>query len=90
MTKRFTKFAAAVAPAALLLAAGATPAAAKAPAAVVIQEWLGLVPHIKGLADRFAQQGHRAFCLVTGVNEPHDPKGGVPLTESRVHRTRWP
>ncbi|HVB38722.1 MAG TPA: dienelactone hydrolase family protein, partial [Vicinamibacterales bacterium] len=28
---------------------------------VVIQEWWGLVPHIKGLADRFAQEGFVAL-----------------------------
>ncbi len=39
----------------------ALPVAAKAPAVVVIQEWWGLVPHIKGLADRFAQEGFVAL-----------------------------
>ncbi|MDE3154728.1 MAG: dienelactone hydrolase family protein [Acidobacteriota bacterium] len=39
----------------------ALPAAAQAPAVVVIQEWWGLVPHIKELADRFAQAGFVAL-----------------------------
>jgi len=32
----------------------ATPAAGRGPAVVVIQEWWGLVPQIKGVADRFS------------------------------------
>ena len=33
------------------------PAGGKGPGVVVIQEWWGLVPHIKGIADRFAAAG---------------------------------
>jgi carboxymethylenebutenolidase len=36
-------------------------AAAGAPALVVIQEWWGLNDQIRGVADRFAQQGYRAL-----------------------------
>jgi carboxymethylenebutenolidase len=32
----------------------ATPAAGKGPGILVIQEWWGLVPHIKSVCDRFA------------------------------------
>jgi carboxymethylenebutenolidase len=39
----------------------ARPAAAKAPGVLVIQEWWGLVPHIKGVADRFAAEGYLAL-----------------------------
>lgn len=39
----------------------ARPAAAKAPGVLVIQEWWGLVPHIKDVADRFAAQGYLAL-----------------------------
>jgi carboxymethylenebutenolidase len=39
----------------------ARPAAAKAPAVIVIQEWWGLVPHIKDVADRFAAAGYLAL-----------------------------
>jgi carboxymethylenebutenolidase len=39
----------------------AEPANAKAPGVVVIQEWWGLNPQIKGVADRLAQAGYRAL-----------------------------
>jgi carboxymethylenebutenolidase len=35
----------------------AVPAAGKGPALIVIQEWWGLVDHIKDLCDRFAREG---------------------------------
>jgi len=34
-----------------------TPASGKGPGVVVIQEWWGLVDHIKDVADRFAREG---------------------------------
>ena len=39
----------------------ATPAAGGGPAVIVIQEWWGLVPHIKSVADRFAADGFFAL-----------------------------
>ena len=39
----------------------ATPAAGKGPGVLVIQEWWGLVPHIKHVADRFAAEGFSAL-----------------------------
>jgi carboxymethylenebutenolidase len=39
----------------------ATPASGSGPAVVVIQEWWGLVPHIKAVADRFAAEGFFAL-----------------------------
>jgi carboxymethylenebutenolidase len=39
----------------------ALPEVKRAPAVIVIQEWWGLVPHIKGLADRFAAAGFVAL-----------------------------
>lgn len=39
----------------------ATPPAGKGPGVVVIQEWWGLVPHIKSIADRFAAAGFLAL-----------------------------
>src|SRR5947199_9847325 len=39
----------------------ATPAAGKGPGILVIQEWWGLVPHIKDVADRFAAEGFVAL-----------------------------
>src|SRR6266566_4550450 len=39
----------------------ATPASGKGPGVVVIQEWWGLVPHIKDICDRFAAGGYVAL-----------------------------
>jgi len=39
----------------------ATPASGKGPGVIVIQEWWGLVPHIKKVADRFAAEGFSAL-----------------------------
>jgi len=39
----------------------ATPASGKGPGVVVIQEWWGLVPHIKNVCDRFAAEGFTAL-----------------------------
>src|ERR671915_1768479 len=39
----------------------ATPEAGAGPALVVIQEWWGLVPHIKDVCDRFATEGFTAL-----------------------------
>ncbi len=39
----------------------ATPAAGQGPAVIVIQEWWGLVAHIKAVADRFASVGITAL-----------------------------
>ncbi len=39
----------------------ATPAAGKGPGVIVIQEWWGLVGHIKNVADRFAAAGFSAL-----------------------------
>src|SRR5437762_1088549 len=39
----------------------ATPTAGKGPGILVIQEWWGLVPHIKAVADRFAAEGFAAL-----------------------------
>lgn len=39
----------------------ATPASGRGPGIVVIQEWWGLVPHIKDICDRFAAEGFVAL-----------------------------
>jgi len=39
----------------------ATPQAGKGPGVLVIQEWWGLVPHIKNVCDRFAAEGFTAL-----------------------------
>ena len=37
------------------------PASGKGPSVIVIQEWWGLVPHIKDVCDRFAAEGFVAL-----------------------------
>src|SRR3972149_3572197 len=39
----------------------AAPASGKGPGVLVIQEWWGLVPHIKAVCDRFAAAGFSAL-----------------------------
>jgi carboxymethylenebutenolidase len=39
----------------------ATPASGRGPGVMVIQEWWGLVPHIKSVCDRFAAEGFSAL-----------------------------
>jgi carboxymethylenebutenolidase len=39
----------------------AVPASGKGPGVIVIQEWWGLVPHIKNICDRFAEAGYAAL-----------------------------
>jgi Dienelactone hydrolase and related enzymes len=39
----------------------AAPASGKGPGVLVIQEWWGLVPHIKSVCDRFAAAGFSAL-----------------------------
>jgi carboxymethylenebutenolidase len=39
----------------------ATPQSGKGPGVIVIQEWWGLVPHIKNVCDRFAAEGFTAL-----------------------------
>ena len=39
----------------------AVPAAGRGPGVIVLQEWWGLVPHIKDVADRFAAAGYVAL-----------------------------
>jgi carboxymethylenebutenolidase len=54
----------------------AVPSSGNGPAVIVIQEWWGLVPHIKELADRFAEAGFVALApdLYHGAhtNEPDE------------------
>jgi carboxymethylenebutenolidase len=39
----------------------ATPASGKGPGVIVLQEWWGLMPHIKDICDRFANAGYVAL-----------------------------
>src|SRR5256885_4510220 len=56
----------------------AVPAAGGGPAVIVIQEWWGLVPHIKSLADRFADAGFVALApdLYHGVQTTEPDEAG--------------
>lgn len=55
-----------------------TPAAGKGPAVIVIQEWWGLVDHIKQVADRFAEAGFVALApdLYHGVQTRQPDEAG--------------
>lgn len=56
----------------------ATPASGSGPGIVVIQEWWGLVPHIKDVCDRLAREGFTALAVdlyhgaSAGNDEPDD------------------
>jgi carboxymethylenebutenolidase len=56
----------------------ALPSGGAGPSVVVIQEWWGLVPHIKALADRFAEQGFVALApdLFHGVQTSEPDEAG--------------
>ncbi|MGC9666742.1 dienelactone hydrolase family protein [Planosporangium sp. 12N6] len=56
----------------------ALPASGAGPAVIVIQEWWGLVPHIKELADRFAEAGFVALApdLYHGVHTTEPDEAG--------------
>jgi carboxymethylenebutenolidase len=53
----------------------AKPAAGRAPGVIVIQEWWGLVPHIKDVCDRLASAGYFALAPdlfhAKTTTEPH-------------------
>jgi carboxymethylenebutenolidase len=56
----------------------AVPSDGSGPAVVVIQEWWGLVPHIRELADRFAEAGYVALApdLFHGVQTTEPDEAG--------------
>jgi carboxymethylenebutenolidase len=56
----------------------AVPSGGSGPAVIVIQEWWGLVPHIKELADRFAEAGYVALApdLFHGVQTTEPDEAG--------------
>jgi len=58
--------------------AGSTGTAANGAAVVVIQEWWGLVPHVRELADRFAEAGFVALApdLFHGVQTSEPDAAG--------------
>lgn len=56
----------------------ALPKSGSGPAVIVIQEWWGLVPHIRSLADRFAEAGFVALApdLYHGVHTTEPDEAG--------------
>src|SRR5438128_5619700 len=56
----------------------AVPASGPGPGVIVIQEWWGLVPHIRAVADRFAQAGFVALApdLYHGVQTTEPDEAG--------------
>ena len=66
----------------------AKPASGKGPAVVVIQEWWGLVPHVKDVTERFAKEGFVAFApdLYHGKTTTSPDEAGRLLMELDVER----
>lgn len=64
----------------------ATPASGKGPGVIVIQEWWGLVPHIKGVADRFAAEGFVALApdLYHGKSATSPDEAGKLMMTMRI------
>ena len=59
----------------------AMPAAGKGPGVIVIQEWWGLVGHIKSVCDRFAAAGYSALApdLYHGQTATEPDAAGKPV-----------
>jgi carboxymethylenebutenolidase len=66
----------------------AKPASGKGPAVVVIQEWWGLVPHIKDVTERFAKEGFVALApdLYHGKTTTSPDEAGRLLMEMDAER----
>jgi carboxymethylenebutenolidase len=64
----------------------ATPASGKGPGVVVIQEWWGLVPHIKDICDRFAAEGYTALApdLYHGKSASSPDEAGKLMMAMRI------
>jgi carboxymethylenebutenolidase len=64
----------------------ATPAEGKGPGVIVIQEWWGLVPHIKDLCDRFADEGFVALApdLYHGETTTSPDEAGKLMMSMRI------
>jgi carboxymethylenebutenolidase len=66
----------------------AAPAGGRGPAVVVIQEWWGLVPHVKDVVERFAKEGFHALApdLYHGKKTTSPDEAGRLLMELDVER----
>lgn len=67
----------------------AVPESGSGPGIVVLQEWWGLVPHIKSIADRFAQAGYVALApdLYKGIQANSPDEAGRLLMALNIDRT---
>ncbi|MBD1911193.1 MULTISPECIES: dienelactone hydrolase family protein [unclassified Leptolyngbya] len=67
----------------------ATPASGSGPGIIVLQEWWGLVPHIKNLADRFAEAGYVAIApdLYDGTQTTSPDEAGRLLMALNIDQT---
>ncbi|MCO4320051.1 dienelactone hydrolase family protein [Aliidiomarina quisquiliarum] len=67
----------------------ATPAAGKGPAIIVLQEWWGLVDHIKDICDRFAAAGFVALApdLYHGESTTSPDNAGRLMMAINIERT---
>jgi len=66
----------------------ATPSSGSGPGVVVIQEWWGLVPHIKDVCDRYAREGFTALAvdLYHGETTTEPDEAGKKMMEMDVPR----
>jgi carboxymethylenebutenolidase len=64
----------------------ATPSSGSGPGVVVIQEWWGLVPHIKDVCDRYAREGFTALAvdLYHGATTTEPDEAGKLMMEMEV------
>jgi carboxymethylenebutenolidase len=64
----------------------AIPASDMGPGVIVIQEWWGLVPHIKGICDRFAAEGYAALApdLYHGKSAASPDEAGKLMMAMRI------
>jgi carboxymethylenebutenolidase len=67
----------------------AIPSAGKGPGVIVIQEWWGLVPHIKDVCDRFAAEGYVALApdLYHGKSTTSPDEAGKLMMALRIDET---
>ena len=66
----------------------ASPASGSGPGVIVIQEWWGLVPHIKDVADRLASEGFVALApdLYNGKTASEPDEAGKLMMELNIHQ----
>src|ERR1044071_3317850 len=67
----------------------AAPSEGKGPGVIVIQEWWGLVPHIKDVCDRFAAEGYAALApdLYHGESTKSPDEAGKLMMALRIDET---